>query len=483
MHYSFALTMTTAALFVRPVLAQDGEVPEKVSKLIPSLMQTAEVPGLSIAAIEQGKVRWVGSFGVKDTRTGEKVDTDTVFPAASLGKVVFAYAVLKLADEGQLDFDAPLSKYVPAYVANDDRVNRITARHVLTHRTGFPNWRPSDRPLIIHFDPGERFSYSGEGFVYLQLAVEKIAGQPLDAFMKKTVFIPLEMTDSSYLWQEKYEDMAVAGHTEAGLAASLRKTADGASPINGGGGPAAASTLLTTAADYAKFMVAVMTGTGLKPTTARLMLTTQSPVDAGCSNCIGKPSGKVSESISWGLGVGLARTPRGQSFWHWGDNGDFKAFMTGSEGSKRGVVIFTNSANGMMIIPDIVGEVMSEMPAAFEWIHYERYDSPRMKLYHAILDEGVDAALRRYEAGPHLNEDDMNRLGLRLLRTKKLKEAIRTLELNVAAFPKSANAWDSLAAAYMIGGRELAIACYRKSLGLNPDNREGAENLKKLEAK
>jgi hypothetical protein len=73
----------------------------------------------------------------------------------------------------------------------------------------------------------------------------------------------------------------------------------------------------------------------------------------------------------------------------------------------------------------------------------------------------IDQALKKYEMGPSLNEDEMNRLGLRLLRTKKLKESIRTLELNVAAFPKSANAWDSLAEAYMIGGKELAIAYYR----------------------
>src|SRR5688572_29005789 len=109
----------------------------------------------------------------------------------------------------------------------------------------------------------------------------------------------------------------------------------------------------------------------------------------------------------------------------------------------------------MMIIPDIVREVMGDTPAAFDWLHYEHYDSPRMRLYRSILDNGVDVALNAYEKGTLLNEDEMNRLGLRLLRTKKLKEAIRTLELNVAAYPKSANAWDSLAEAYMIGGKEL----------------------------
>jgi CubicO group peptidase (beta-lactamase class C family) len=482
-HRYLAVVITLVTLTSNSSLAQDGGNSEQLSKLIPNLMSYAEAPGLSIATIEVGKIAWIGSFGVKNTKTGALVDVRTVFPAASLGKVVFAYAVLKLVDKGTLDLDVPLSRYVPAYVENDDRVNLITARHVLTHRTGFPNWRPGGKPLLMHFEPGERFSYSGEGFVYLQRAIETMTGQSLDDFMQQTVFRPLGMTNSSYVWQERYEALAVSGHTEAGVPSGRGKTVEGASPINGGGGPAAASTLLTTAADYAKFMVAVMNGTGLKQETARRMLAPQSPVQAGCSNCVGKPVGKASDAISWGLGVGLATTARDRSFWQWGDNGDFKAFATGSEASGRGVVIFTNSANGMMIIPDIVREAIGEMPPAFDWLHYERYDSPRMKLYRSILNHGADKALKQYEMGPPLNEDEMNRLGLRLLRTKKFDEAIRTLELNVAAFPKSANAWDSLAEAYMIGGKELAIAYYRKSLELNPANPGAVENLKKLEAK
>src|ERR1051325_10720395 len=101
-----------------------------------------------------------------------------------------------------------------------------------------------------------------------------------------------------------------------------------------------------------KFVLAGMNGAGLKAETARQMLRSQSAVDAECRTCLGKAPEKVSDTISWGLGIGLATTPSGRSFWHWGDNGDFKAFVTGSEVSRRGVVIFTNSANGMMIIPD-----------------------------------------------------------------------------------------------------------------------------------
>jgi CubicO group peptidase (beta-lactamase class C family) len=207
--------------------------------LIPELMTRANIPGLSIALIEDGKIAWVGSFGVKNTKTGEEVDDRTVFQAASLSKVVFAYGVLKLVDQGKLDLDTPLSKYVPEYVQNDYRINAITARHVLTHRTGFPNWRPDGQLLVIHFKPGDRFSYSGEGFVHLQRAVEKFASLPLDTWMRQTVFDPLQMTDSSYLWQPKYDTLAASGHSPTGTPEKFFKpTADG-SPINGGGGPAA----------------------------------------------------------------------------------------------------------------------------------------------------------------------------------------------------------------------------------------------------
>lgn len=477
------LVLTIFALTANSALSQDAQRAERLSKIILTLMNTAEVPGLSIATIDDGKIGWVGSFGVKDIKTAQKVDPQTVFPAASLSKVVFAYGVLKLVDEGKLDLDAPLSRYLPDYIEHDDRVNLITARNVLTHRTGFPNWRPSGKPLVMYFTPGERFSYSGEGFVYLQLAVEKITGQRLDEFMQEIVFDPLGMTNSSYVWRGKFEGLAVAGHSESGISSKVRKTVEGASPINGAGGPAAASTLLTTAGDYAHFAIAVMNGTGLRTETARQMLASQSAVDAQCRTCLGRTPEKVSDTISWGLGIGLATTARGRSFWHWGDNGDFKAFVAGSEVSKQGAVIFTNSANGMMIIQDIVREVMGETPAAFDWLRYEHHDSARMNLYHSILANGVDDALKTYEKGTLLNEDEMNRIGLRLLRTKKLKEAIRILDLNAAMFPKSANAWDSLAEAYMIGGKELAIACYKKSLEQNPNNPNAVENLKKLETK
>jgi CubicO group peptidase (beta-lactamase class C family) len=169
-----------------------------LEKHVPQLMKDGEVPGLAIALVRNGDVFWHRGFGVKNSKTKEAVDDTTVFEAASLSKPVFAYAVLKLVDSGKIDLDRPLNQYLPGNydVGDDPRLSQITARHVLSHTTGFPNWR-SGKTLTIHFKPGERFSYSGEGFVYLSKVIEHVTLEQFDDFMKRTVFQPLGMTSSS----------------------------------------------------------------------------------------------------------------------------------------------------------------------------------------------------------------------------------------------------------------------------------------------
>jgi CubicO group peptidase (beta-lactamase class C family) len=159
----------------------------RLERDVPELMKRNNVPGVSLALIQRGKTIWVHGFGVKEAGTSQPVDGETVFEAASLSKPVFAYAVLKLVDQGKLALDVPLTTYLPKpYIAGDPRLSKITARIVLSHRTGFPNWRNGDA-LPIYFTPGERFSYSGEGYIYLQRVVEQITGKPLNAFMHGTL--------------------------------------------------------------------------------------------------------------------------------------------------------------------------------------------------------------------------------------------------------------------------------------------------------
>jgi CubicO group peptidase (beta-lactamase class C family) len=462
------------------------ELTARLERAIPQLMKEGEVPGLSVLLIRDGKILWQRPFGVMNAQTKEPVTENTVFEAASLSKPVFAYAVLKLADSGKLDLNTPLVKYMPgAYVENDERLNQITARRVLSHTTGFPNWRPQNGPqkgpLKIYFTPGEKFSYSGEGFVYLQKTVEHLMGQPLDTVMRKNVFEPLGMTSSSYVWQERYSSLKAFGHDQTGSVTERRQPTEAN----------AAASLNTTPTDYAKFVIAVMNGTGLKKETARLMLTPQIKVQEGCQNCVNN-SGPIHllPDVSWGLGWGLQQTRDGESFWHWGDsNNDVQCYTVAYPREKMGVMVFTNSGNGHSIIPQIIKEAIGGQQPAIAWLNYEPYNSPSKELFRDILARG-DAAVKDYRErsrnhagiGP-LNEREMNRLGYGLLQRKKVREAIEIFKLNVENFPNSSNTYDSLGEAYMVNGdKELAIKNYQKSIELNPQNDNGKEMLKKLQA-
>ena len=228
---------------------------------------------------------------------GQAVTNETTFEAASLSKPVFAYGVLKLVEQGKLGLDVPLTTYLAKPYVEDERLGKITARIVLSHQTGFPNWPADDDSLPIYFTPGERFSYSGEGYIYLQRVVEKITDKPLNAYMTEAVFTPLGMTSSSYVWKPEFDALTATGHGYDGKPEKKWK------PDEAG----AASTLNTTAKDYAKFVAAVLNGVGLKAATLREMETPQIALDPECRICIKKEPKQLSKNLSWGLGWGIQR--------------------------------------------------------------------------------------------------------------------------------------------------------------------------------
>lgn len=328
-----------------------------LEQTVPELMQKNNVPGLSLALIRDGHIYWVKSFGIKNGDA--PVTKDTTFEAASLSKVVVAYAVLKLADQGKIDLDAPLQHYLEApYIEGDPRIDKITARMVLTHRTGFPNWR-SEKGLTIYFEPGDHFSYSGEGFVFLAKAVERITGQSLNDFMQQMVFTPLGMSSTSYVWHQDYDARSAIGYDKDGKPQDKWKPKE-ANP---------ASSLQTTALDYARFMTALLDGKGLKPDTLKQTETPQTSVQQSCTvNCFAVAP--LSTSVFWGLGVGLEKTSDGLAFWHWGDNGSFKAYMVGYPNRKSGLVMFTNSENGLKIADAVVKAALGSDQPGLQWLNH-----------------------------------------------------------------------------------------------------------------
>jgi CubicO group peptidase (beta-lactamase class C family) len=461
--------------------AASDALASRLERHLPAVMDEALVPGLQIAVIRGGRLAWHGAFGLANGATKVPVTDDSIFEAASLSKPVFAYAVLKLVDAGKLDLDTPLTKYLPGSydVRGDDRLGQITARHVLSHRSGFPNWRGADEALAIHFAPGERFSYSGEAFVYLAFVVERITGETLEAFVARRVFQPLGMMHSSFVWQERYEGTKVYNHNLLGRPSGRSR------PWRAN----AAASLHTTALDYARFVAAVMAGTGLGATTARQMLTPQSrPDEAGINTATQAPTGRTVPSLAWGLGWGLEQEQDRWAFWHWGDNGDTRAFVAASPARRLGFVMFVNSRNGLSIVPQIFEDVLGGRSASFDWLKVARIAPAELRFLHAILSLGAPRALEEYRTyraahpeEPAVAEDGMNTIGYSLVRDKQVKDAIEVFKQNVADHPESWNVYDSLGEAYAAdGNKELAIRNYERSLELNPGNAGGREALKKL---
>jgi len=465
-----------AARIPTPPVPMNAAAQARLEATLPALMEKAGVPGLSIAVIRSGNTVWRGTFGVQNESTRKPVTTDTNFNVGSLSKPVFAYGVLKLVDAGKLKLDEPLAPYLPKEMTEGDpRFQQITARFVLSHRTGFPNWPGDGKPLTIHFTPGERFSYSGSGMVFLQKAVEKITGEPLNDYMQAAVFGPLGMKHSSYVWNPAFESNAAVGHDVGGAPVDLFK-ADHAN---------AAASLETTAGDYALFLDAVLQRRGLQPATLREMEAPQIAVDPACANCIdGTPSGKLSTSIFWGLGFGIEKTADGESLWHWGDNGVFKAFFVVRPATKSGVVYMTNSENGLSIGRQILAETLGGEQPAFDWLKYDNYDSPSLSFMRAAAGKGAAAALEQFSGdlkSGAISEGTVNQVGYSLMGNKKMSDAILVFRKNVELHLDSWNAYDSLGEAYMKSGdKELATKNYQKSVELNPKNDNAVAALKKL---
>ena len=456
---------------------RSGVVP-KLDTTIVRLMNEGNVPGLSVALISDGVVLWQHGYGVTNAATRKAVTDATVFEAASLSKTVFAYAVMKLVETGKIALDAPLTKYLPEpYIRNDERLSQITARRVLSHTSGLPNWR-TGQSLQLYFTPGERFSYSGEGYVYLQKVVERATAQPLEEFMRQTVFVPLGMNSSSYVWQPAYENLKAFSHDPAGAVSGRAKPTEAN----------AAATLQTTAGDYAKFVAAILNHKGLSEATISEMLRTQIKVATDCYECLERNPGKLSPTISWGLGWGLMADPSGNFFWHWGDNGDTKAYVVASARRKTSIVIFANSANGLSIVDEIVYQALGVRQPQLTWLDYESYDSPSKKLYKDVLSRG-ERAIADYRARPGdsggtraISERRMNEIGYQLLARNLTKAAIEIFRLNAEDYPTSASAYDSLGEAYMrVGDDNSAMMQLQKAHELDPQLVHAAAALKRLQ--
>ena len=348
-------------------------------------MRLATVPGMSTATIRSGDIT-VEGFGVRRSGTEDRVTGDTVFEAASLSKPVFTAIVLQLAAEGVLDLDKPLGEYLALPNPGDERSKSITAMHVLSHSGGWRNWRGGrDVTLTSDFPPGSRFSYSGEGFFFLQRVVEELTGRGLLRLARERMFEPLGMRSSGFIWRPELDAALASPHSNRGVPMDSHNVrmskafrglgeskavdewtneeveramprADANLPVLPNFlVPNAAASLMTSARDYGTF-VRWLLGAG--------------PVSGGrpILDRMATQRVAINEALGWGLGIGVERLDGRQYLWHWGDNPGFKNLVVVEPAASSALVLFTNGNAGARVYERLIRARTGVDHPAFLWI-------------------------------------------------------------------------------------------------------------------
>ena len=305
----------------------------QVDNFIRTYMDYYQIAGVSLALIDNGEVVFHNTYGYKNYSTQKPVNKRTVFEGASTTKPMFAFAVMRLVERGIIDLDKPLYLYheAPKDVQDDPNHKLITARMVLSHTTGFPNWAfmNPDGKLNIQFTPGTKYQYSGAGFEYLKDVVVKVTGKDISTILKEEVLDVFEIENTYFKYEKGLEKIKADGHF--GLTPTSMNIPENVNT---------AASLHTDPQSYAKFLIGILNKKGLKKETYQEIFKIQTLTSE-------KESIDKGTAEYFGLGLFFRDSPVfGKSFGHGGNNGDFKCDAMIYEKEGKGFVIMTNSDKG-----------------------------------------------------------------------------------------------------------------------------------------
>ena len=383
-----SLLTTDGQLFAQTITRLDNSqvTAEQLDNKIAQLMKDASVTGMAISIFNDGQAVYHKTFGYKNADTKIPLQTSTNFYGASLSKAVFSVLVMKLVEEKVIELDIPLQNYLPKPVyeygkgsswnqdytslEQDSLYKKITARHCLTHTSGFANWRwdEPDQNLHVVFEPGSQYRYSGEGLCYLQFVIEKRTGKSLNDLMQEKIFGPLGMKYSSYTWQPAFEANYCFGHDTKGKV--LEKDKDNA--------PRAASTLETTPDDYALFISAVLQKKILRRATYDTLFKQQIRIRTRFQ--FGQEPWKYTTSendpisLGYALGWGWLKTPYGPGVFKEGHGDGFQHYSILFPGKRLGIVIMTNSDNGESIFKELLEFAIRDTFTPWKWERYTPFN-------------------------------------------------------------------------------------------------------------
>lgn len=353
--------------------------PSRIDAEVERLMTKGRVPGLALALIENGKPVYVKSYGLRSVEKNQPLESDTVMYGASLTKLVFAYFIMQLVDEGKIKLDQSISAYLkkplpdyPKYadLANDPRWRSLTARMLLDHTPGFPNFRflNADGKLDFKFDPGTRYAYSGEGMNLLQFVLEEGLGLDVGREMQRRIFDRFGMTRTGMTWRDDFAQNMADGYDVNG---KLERH-------HARGSVRAAGSMDTTITDYAKFLAAFMRGEGLSAAARGEMLRPQIAITSAhqfptLDTTLNRANREI--GLSAGLGSVLFKSPYGAAFFKGGHDDWTDNMVVCVESKKQCILLLSNSMRGEVIYPALIKSVFGDTRLPWSW-EYNPQGSP-----------------------------------------------------------------------------------------------------------
>ena len=313
--------------------AQEDTLEQSLLQNVPAWMAENHVPCVGVGLIKNGKIKWLKTFG--ELQRGVPAPNNALFNIASQTKPVVAMLTLKLVQSGQWNLDEPLARYwIDPDIAHSPYLWKLTTRYVLSHQTGFPNWRTDDGSgkLKFKFEPGTNVSYSGEGYEYLRRALESKFHQPLDMLLDSVLFKPLGMNDTRYWGPDLDTNRFAMWHDGQGNKYSTSIE----TPVN------AADDLITTIKDYCTLGIFVMNGAGLS--------------DTLYADMVEQPGQGNGKGLGWGVVRGL---PGGAyALQHGGSDIGVRTMAIFLPKTKDGIVVMTNGDNGGFVYDRIIKEAL-----------------------------------------------------------------------------------------------------------------------------
>ncbi|MGY4397027.1 CubicO group peptidase (beta-lactamase class C family) [Sphingomonas sp. UYAg733] len=370
-----AMALTIAS--TSPAIAEPGH--PALDTLVKAGMAETGAKGIAIAYIDHGQVVFARSWGARNAN-GDPLTPDTVMYGASLTKTVFGNFVMQLVEEGRIDLDRSIADYLPkplpdyagptienryarwSDLAGDERWRKLTPRILLNHGSGFANFgfMEPDGKLRFHFDPGTRYSYSGDGIILLQFVLEAGLGLDIGAEMQKRIFDKVGATHTGMMWRPDFATNLADGWQGDGKV----------EPHDERSKPRAAGSMDTTITDMAKIAASYMRGDGLKPASRAALVRPQLPIRTASQFPMLAPDLPVAQrhpDLAAGLGVVTFKGPQGPGFYKGGHNDSTGNIWVCVEKARRCVVILSNDVRAEPLFPRLTRALLGDTGVPWAW--------------------------------------------------------------------------------------------------------------------